>query len=156
MRRAVPAGDPLYRLRQGLAQTERTDVAGAESLSPQVPADAGVKSRGHGWLAGAGLLTLAVAVGLYAVNLAVHPLHLLVSDADLAVYRNAGLVARRSPGQLYSWQQSPGVRFTYTPFAAVLCGLASALPWVLAAWLMLAGSAVALLQSVWLTMGALG
>jgi alpha-1,2-mannosyltransferase len=93
---------------------------------------------------------------LYAVNLSVHPLHLLISDVDLGVYRDAGFVARRSPGQLYNWQQSPGVRFTYTPFAAVLCVVLSALPWGLATWLMLTGSAICLLQAMWLTIGALG
>jgi alpha-1,2-mannosyltransferase len=103
-----------------------------------------------------GLLALAVATGVYAVNMAVHPLHLLLSDADLAVYRDAGLVARRSPARLYRWQQSPGVRFTYTPFAAALCIVVSVLPWGVIVWLMLVGSVAALVGAVWLVLGALG
>jgi alpha-1,2-mannosyltransferase len=104
----------------------------------------------------AGLLALAVAIGLYAVNMALHPLHVLVSDVDLAVYRDAGLVARRSPGQLYRWREPSGLRFTYTPFAAAFCVIMSLLPAELPAWLMLAGSVAALLAAVWLTFGALG
>ena len=111
---------------------------------------------GWGWAWLAGLALLALAIGLYAVNLALHPLHLLVSDIDLAVYRDAGLVARRTPGQLYRWQQSSGLRFTYTPFAAALCIVLSVLPWGLVAWLMLAGSVAALVATGWLVLGALG
>jgi alpha-1,2-mannosyltransferase len=109
---------------------------------------------GRAWLAG--LVLLGLAIGLYAVNLAMHPLHLLVSDVDLAVYRDAGVVARHSPGQLYRWQQSSGLRFTYTPFAAALCMAVSVLPWGLVVWLMLLGSVAALVGTVWLVLGALG
>jgi alpha-1,2-mannosyltransferase len=104
----------------------------------------------------AGLLALAVAIGLYAINMALHPLHVLLSDVDLAVYRDAGLVARRSPGQLYRWREPSGLQFTYTPFAAAFCMIMSLLPAELLAWLMLAGSVAALLAAVWLTFGALG
>ena len=110
----------------------------------------------RGWVMWAGLLALAVAIGAYALNVAVHPLHVLLSDVDLAVYRDAGLVAQRSPGQLYQWQQSSGLRFTYTPFAAAFCLIISLLPWGLVAWLMLVGSVAAMLAAVWLTFGALG
>src|ERR1700745_3572070 len=112
--------------------------------------------RGNAPVQWAGLLALAVAVGIYAVNMALHPLHVLMSDVDLAVYRDAGLVARRSPGQLYLWREPSGLQFTYTPFAAAFCMVMSVLPWGLMAWLMLAGSAAALLATVWLTFGALG
>ena len=100
-------------------------------------------------------MALVVSIGLYAVNLGLH-LHVVLSDIDLAVYRDAGLVARHSPGQLYQWQQSPGVQFTYTPFAAAFCVVMSVLPWGLVAWLMLAGSVAALLATVWLACGGLG
>jgi alpha-1,2-mannosyltransferase len=128
------------------------------SAEPGLPEslDGNLRSRPRGGrLVWAGLVALAVAVGLYTVNLGLHP-HIVLSDADLAVYRDAGLVVRRSPDLLYRWQQSPGVRFTYTPFAAALCALLSVLPWWLAARLMLAGSVAALLQTVWLAMGGLG
>jgi alpha-1,2-mannosyltransferase len=111
--------------------------------------------RGRAWVIRAGVLALAVSLGLYAVNVALHP-HVLLSDVDLAVYRDAGLVARRSPGQLYLWQQPPGLRFTYTPFAAALCIDVSVLPWGLVAGLMLAGSVAGLLATVWLALGGLG
>jgi alpha-1,2-mannosyltransferase len=111
--------------------------------------------RGSDWPRWAALAALALAIGLYVINLALHP-HVLLSDTDLAVYRDAGLVARRSPGQLYQWQQSPGVRFTYTPFAAAFCVLASVLPWGLVAKLVLVGSVAALLETIWLAFGGLG
>jgi alpha-1,2-mannosyltransferase len=110
---------------------------------------------GSAWMTRAGMLALAVSLGLYAVNVALHP-HVLLSDVDLTVYRDAGLVARSSPGQLYQWHQSLGLRFTYTPFAAVLCIDVSVLPWGLAAGLMLAGSVAALLATVWLAFLGLG
>jgi alpha-1,2-mannosyltransferase len=111
--------------------------------------------RGSDWPTWAGLAALAVAIGLYAINLVLHS-RVVLGDIDLAVYRDAGLVARHSPGQLYQWQQSPGVRFTYTPFAAAFCVVVSALPWGLVARLMLVGSVAALLETVWLTFGGLG
>jgi alpha-1,2-mannosyltransferase len=112
--------------------------------------------RGRDRVQWAGLLALAVAIGIYAVNMALHPLHVLLSDVDLAVYRDAGLAARRSPSQLYRWQEPSGLQFTYTPFAAAFCMIMSLLPLELLAWLMLAGSVAALLAAVWLTFGALG
>ena len=118
----------------------------------------GIRSRARwaGWVGWAGPLALAVALGLYAVNLATHPLPILLSDVDLGVYRAAGLVARSNPGQLYRWQQASGLRFTYTPFAASLCLVASLLPWTLLVWLMLVSSVAALVATVWLVLGALG
>jgi alpha-1,2-mannosyltransferase len=103
----------------------------------------------------AGLAALFVAIGLYAINLALHA-HVVLNDVDLAVYRDAGLVARRSSGQLYQWQQSPGVRFTYTPFAAAFCVVVSVLPWGLVFRLMLVASVAALVETVWLAFGGLG
>jgi alpha-1,2-mannosyltransferase len=128
---------------------------GAEPRPGQVRDEPGT-CRGGDWVLPAGLLALAVAIGLYAINMALHPLHVLLSDVDLAVYRDAGLVARRSPGQLYRWQEPSGLRFTYTPFAAAFCMIMSVLPGGLLAWLMLAGSVAALLAAAWLTFGALG
>jgi alpha-1,2-mannosyltransferase len=130
-------------------------VVSAEPWRGQVRDEPGT-CRGGDWVLRAGLLALAVAIGLYAINMALHPLHVLLSDVDLAVYRDAGLVARRSPGQLYRWREPSGLQFTYTPFAAAFCMIMSLLPAELLAWLMLAGSVAALLAAVWLTFGALG
>lgn len=114
----------------------------------------GQARHGVGWAMWAGLIALAVAIGLYATNLALHP-H-VISDVDLTVYRGVGVIARRSPRLLYQWRQSQGLRFTYTPFAAVFCITASALSSGRAAGLMLVGSVAALLDTVWLTFGGLG
>ena len=112
--------------------------------------------RGGDRVLRAGLLALAMAIGIYAVNMALHPLHVLLSDVDLAVYRDAGLAARRSPGQLYRWREPSGLQFTYPPFAAAFCMVMSVLPWGPMTWLMVAGSVAALLAAVWLTFGVLG
>lgn len=118
--------------------------------------DAPGTRRGSDRVPWAGLLALAAAIALYAINMALHPLHVLLSDVDLAVYRDAGLVAVRSPGRLYQWREPSGLQFTYPPFAAAVCMILSMLPLEPAAWLMLAGSVAALLAAVWLTFGALG
>jgi len=107
-----------------------------------------------GWGTWAGLMALAVSIGLYATNLALHPY--VLNDVDLAVYRGVGAVARHSPRLLYQWQQSDGLRYTYTPFAAAFCVAASALSSGRAAGLMLVCSIAALLETVWLTFGGLG
>jgi alpha-1,2-mannosyltransferase len=130
-------------------------VVRAEPRPGQVRHEPGACRSGD-WVLWAGLLALAAAIGLYSINMALHPLHVLLSDVDLAVYRDAGLVARRSPGQLYRWQEPSGLRFTYAPFGAAFCMVISVLPGGLLAWLMLASSVAALLAAVWLTFGALG
>jgi alpha-1,2-mannosyltransferase len=104
----------------------------------------------------AGGIALAVALGAYFLNLASHPLTILLGGNDLVIYRDAGLVARRFPAVLYSWQLSPGVRFTYTPFAALIFGDLSLIPWLALKWIMAVASIAALPLTVWLTFGQLG
>ena len=125
------------------------------TADPARPEIQQAQGAGRRWLQVAGPALLAVAIGLYALNLALH-LHIVLTDVDLAVYRDAGLIARRNPSQLYNWQQSAGVQFTYTPFAAAFCALISMLPWGLVAWALLVSSVAALILTVWLTLGALG
>ena len=61
-------------------------MVAAELRQRDVPDEPGTRrSRDRVWWAG--LLALTVAIGLYAVNMALHPLHVLLSDIDLAVYR---------------------------------------------------------------------
>jgi alpha-1,2-mannosyltransferase len=97
-----------------------------------------------------------IALAAYAADVATHPLQML-SWFDLRVYYDAGLVARHAPARLYSWQLRPGIRFTYTPFAALGFAVASLLlPWPVLAWLMTAVSIVVLVMTAWLTLGALG
>jgi alpha-1,2-mannosyltransferase len=98
-----------------------------------------------------------VAVTGYVADVAAHPLPMMLSWFDLRVYYDAGLLVRHGSGQLYGWQFRPGIRFTYTPFAALGFAVVSLLlPWQVLAWLMTALSVIVLVLTVWLTLGALG
>jgi len=97
-----------------------------------------------------------IALAAYIADVLGHPLHDMLAWFDLGVYRDAGLLARHSPTSLYSWKLIPGVRFTYTPFAAVLFAGASMLPWGVLTWLMTVISLAVVPAGAWLTFGALG
>ena len=88
---------------------------------------------GQGWreqrvLLVVGAAVAAVAAGLYLAALATHPAVSLLKGFDLRVYRMGGVLARQDPGRLYSWQQQPGIQFTYTPFAALVFALITPVP----------------------------
>jgi alpha-1,2-mannosyltransferase len=102
----------------------------------------------------AGVCALALAAYLVGVILR-HPGQML-DWYDLNVYNHAGLLARSSPRHLYTWQLYPGIKFTYTPFAAVVFAVCSLLPWAVLRWLMTVASLAALAVTLWLAVGALG
>lgn len=92
----------------------------------------------------------------YTADIALHShLHLL-SWFDLDVYNDAGLIARHHPASLYTWQLQPGIKFTYTPFAALVFDLGSRLAVPVLHWGMTLVSIAVLPAVVWLTFGALG
>jgi alpha-1,2-mannosyltransferase len=98
----------------------------------------------------------ALSVAGYAADMAWHHSGAMLDWYDLSVYNHAGLLGRNLPQRLYTWQLRPGIKFTYTPFAAVLFALGSLLPWAVLRWLMTAASLAATGGTVWLTLGALG
>jgi len=106
------------------------------------------------WLIVAALF-LITSLTAYLVDLAVHP-NMMLTWYDLNVYNDAGLITRQLPSILYSWQLSPGIGFTYTPFAAVLFAAGSLLPWVTLRWSMTVVGLVCVPLTVWLTLGGLG
>jgi alpha-1,2-mannosyltransferase len=112
-----------------------------------------ISRPGSTWLVAGGVLACALAVVSYVLA---HPGRPLINWYDFRVYWDGGLVARHSPGALYSWQFSPEIRFTYTPFAASLFALMSLMPWTVAKWLMTAGSLAALLATIGMTFRQLG
>ena len=130
------------------------------AASPSRPGAAGARpgplSKPGSGLLLAGAAALAAALALYAADVAIHPAGTLLRWFDLRVYLQAGLVARHSPATLYTWQSAPGIRFTYTPFAAVLCAGLSRLPWTAVTWSMTTASILALAATVWLAFGGLG
>jgi alpha-1,2-mannosyltransferase len=101
-----------------------------------------------------GALACVLAVALYYI--VAHPRRPLVNWYDFRVYWDGGLVARHSPGALYSWQFGPEVRFTYTPFAASLFAAMSLMSWTVAKWLMTGASVAALVATISMTLRQLG
>jgi alpha-1,2-mannosyltransferase len=117
--------------------------------------DAAPASRRRGWALPVAAAAFVLAAAGYLAELAWHPGPML-NWYDLNVYDQAGLIARTLPQQLYSWQLHPGIKFTYTPFAALLFAGCSLLPWAVLRWLMTAASLAALAGTVWFTLGGLG
>jgi alpha-1,2-mannosyltransferase len=117
--------------------------------------DAGPVTRRRRWALPVAAAACALAVAAYLAELAWHPGPML-NWYDLNVYDHAGLIARTLPQRLYSWQLRPGIKFTYTPFAALVFAGGSLLPWAVLRWLMTAASLAALAGTVWFTLGALG
>ena len=116
---------------------------------------AGPASRRRGWALRAAAAACALSLAAYLAEMAWHPGPML-DWYDLNVYDQAGLIARRLPWLLYAWRLHPGIKFTYTPFAAVAFAAGSLLPWVVLRWLMTAASLAAVAATVWFTLGALG
>ena len=104
----------------------------------------------------AGAAALASALALYLANLLRNPPHEILNLLDLRLYVDAGRVAWQAPATLYRWQFLPGMRFTYTPFAALLFAGLGHLPWPVLAALMTMAGIGALGLAVWLTLGGLG
>jgi alpha-1,2-mannosyltransferase len=104
---------------------------------------------------------LTVAALVCALSLAAYLANLqrpgeMLTWYDLNVYNHAGLITRTLPRQLYTWQLTAGIKFTYTPFASLVFAVGSLLPWAVLRWLMTAASLAALAGTVWFTLGALG
>jgi len=117
---------------------------------------AGAPSRRHRWARPAAAAACALSFALLLAGLAMRRPGVLLDWYDLHVYEHAGLIARTFPARLYSWQLRPGIKFTYTPFAALLFAVSSLLPWAGLKWLMTGASLAALPATVWFTLGALG
>ncbi len=97
-----------------------------------------------------------ISLAGYAADVAFHSRGLLLGWYDLGVYHHAGLIARHDPAALYRWQLRPGIKFTYTPFAAAVFAVGSVLPTAMLRWLMTVGSIAALGATCWVTFGGLG
>jgi alpha-1,2-mannosyltransferase len=114
------------------------------------------RSRRPALVLGIAAAIFVVALGAYLADVLTHPLPDMLTWFDLKVYNHAGKIARQSPGTLYTWQLQPGIKFTYTPFAALVFAFGSLLPWAVLTRLMTVVSIAALLITIWLTLRALG
>jgi alpha-1,2-mannosyltransferase len=113
----IPARKP-----SGKAMVTDTDRAGPH------PATATRGPREHRALLAVGVVVAAASAGLYLAVLATHPAISTLKGFDLRVYLMGGVLARTDPARLYTWQQQPGIQFTYTPFAALVFALITAVP----------------------------
>lgn len=106
----------------------------------------------------AGAAVAAVAAVAYVVALATHPSHSLLNGFDLRVYLDGAAEAIHHPANLYRWQYEghPNIRFTYTPFAALVFVLGRALPFTVMLGLVALVSVFALLATVWIAFRELG
>jgi alpha-1,2-mannosyltransferase len=101
------------------------------------------------------VLFFATALIAYLTDAVIHP-GIVLGWYDLNVYNDAGLITRQLPSYLYIWQLSSTVKFTYTPFAAIVFAGFSFVAWSALRWLMTLASVAAIPVTAWLTLGALG
>jgi hypothetical protein len=104
----------------------------------------------------AGLLALVMAIGIYAASMALHPLHVLLSDVDLTVYRDAGLAARQGR-PVHGWVICAVTGLIISPvswdhhwvwIAPALAVLTDTQPRLRAAW-WAAGGLAAIISGAW-------
>jgi alpha-1,2-mannosyltransferase len=127
---------------------------------------AGEKKAPASWLLLIGVAVFAVALAGYVVYAVIHPKSFTLDPVDLAVYRSGGLIVRHVrplydphlAAPLYDWVGYGKLRlpFTYTPFAALAFSLISFVPWWLSQQLSVAVDIIALLATLWFTLGGLG
>lgn len=123
-----------------------------------------MRTRGAATLTLAGLAAFAVAAGIYIWYALTHPMPDWMEPVDLRVYRFGGFIAahvapwyqtsRHSP--LYDWPGFHSLKFTYTPFAALVFTAATALPLRSLEYASLAVNTLATLLAVWVTLAAVG
>jgi alpha-1,2-mannosyltransferase len=105
-----------------------------------------------------GAVVAVIAAVAYLVALATHPMVDMLKGFDLQVYLDGGQQALHHPGNLYSWhyENDPGIQFTYTPFAALLFAVGSALPFHALMGLAAVVSTLALVTTVSIAFRELG
>jgi alpha-1,2-mannosyltransferase len=100
-------------------------------------------------------LFFLLSLTAYLTDLATHR-GMLLTWYDLNVYNDAGLITRQLPSILYTWQYAAYVKFTYTPFAAIVFAGGTFLSWVALHWAMTVASLISIPLTAWLTLGAMG
>ncbi|HEY6312108.1 MAG TPA: glycosyltransferase 87 family protein [Streptosporangiaceae bacterium] len=103
-----------------------------------------------------GVLAAAAAAGLFLTAVATHPAIATLKGFDLHVYLMGGSLAKHDPSILYTWQQQPGIQFTYTPFAALLFALITAVKFRVLLDVLAGLSAAAVAVTVWIAFRELG
>jgi len=130
------------------------------SLPAQNPAD---KPGRNGLALLAGIAGVLIVLAVLLVYLAGHR-EILAIQLDLRIYRDGGLIARhvrpwydgRLGSPLYDWPGYHGLKFTYSPFAALIFTVLTGLTATELLLGSIAVSVAALALAVWFTLGALG
>lgn len=109
-------------------------------------------------LLAAGAAVALVAAAAYIVALATHPVTALLKGFDLSVYLGGAGQALHHPGDLYSWSYHghPSIKFTYTPFSALLFTGGRVLPFRALMGLVALVSTFSLLATIWIAFRELG
>jgi alpha-1,2-mannosyltransferase len=126
-------------------------------LASKRPATARDDARGRLLLI-VGAVVVAVAAIAYLTAIATHSMDTMLKGFDLQVYLDGGKQALHHSGNLYTWHYPthPGIQFTYTPFAALVFALGSALPFHALMGLVALVSTAALAATVWIAFRELG
>ena len=112
-----------------------------------------------------GIAAFALVLAGWLVYALTHPASSVLYPVDLGVYRDGGLIARHiSPPYdgklaypLYDWPaNNEALKFTYTPFSALVFAAVSFVPWSILPRLSEVVNLVALAIATWCTMGGLG
>jgi alpha-1,2-mannosyltransferase len=140
----------------GAAGSRTTPGVGTAHKRPGLP-------RGTA-LALTGLVAFGVAAGIYVWYALTHRMPDWMEPVDLRVYRFGGFIAahvrpwyqphRAAP--LYDWPGFEKLKFTYTPFAAIVFIAATVLPLRTTEYLSLAVNTLATLAAIWVTFAAVG
>jgi alpha-1,2-mannosyltransferase len=137
----------------------RTPETGSGRVEPGQPRLTGqpvIEGKGNSAGSVIAIAAYALSIAVYIYVYYVHARKRQLNWYDLNVYNAAGLIARHHPAILYTWQYTTNVKFTYTPFAAVLFAGTSELPLTALHWGMTVLSFAALPLVAWLTFGGLG
>ncbi len=113
----------------------------------------------------AGVVVFAAMLAGWLVYACTHGSYATIDPADLRVYDDGGLIIRHvrptyDPSfkyPLYDWPKSKvALKFTYTPFAALVFAVISYIPWSVLPRLSQVANLFFLVAATWFTAGALG
>jgi alpha-1,2-mannosyltransferase len=135
-------------------------VAPAVAPQERVAARAG-RAR---WLVAGGTAAFAVALAGYLAKLVILPMRDWMKPVDLRVYRFGGMIAAhvrplynpRLASPLYDWPGFAHLRFTYTPFAAMIFTVLRVPPLKVLFGVSIVVGILAFLATIWVTLGGLG
>jgi len=122
-----------------------------------------IRSRQSALLLAAGLAAFAVAMAMYVARILGHPMPDWMEPVDLRVYRYGGLIAAhvtpwydpRRSSPLYDWPGYLHLKFTYTPFAALVFTAMTVPALTVLLTLSIAVNVLALGTAIWVTFGGL-